>query len=411
MKVGPMSKSNITWCDYSWRPVTGCTRVSPACENCYAETTSGIRLGKHARYAGTTKKTSKGHRWTGLVKTHPELLTQPTNNKKGGRVFVCGMSDLFHKDVPTDFVLDVFKATQDAPQHTFIILTKRPERVVEIEGHEGFPGWPDNVWFGTTVESNDYAHRVDYVRNSGAKVKWVSAEPLLGSNDEIDLSGIDWIVIGGESGHGARPMDLEGVRDLMVTAESCGTAIHIKQMGTAWARGNGYSAGSHATNPEQWEPEFRVRQWPAERPRLRNVIPMVARRIATFLPPKPGYHRVKMPDGEILSIDDTVGDDIFDSDAELERWHAERPDFRKHVEEMKKRELRWKADGHPMAPRDAAVTFNGGRETLMIPSGWMEGWNSEIRSKMYTLELMLTQVDTSAWDAAATGEGEGVDRG
>lgn len=261
-KIGPMSKSNITWCDYSWHPVTGCSRVSPACERCYAEVMTGNRLATHPRYAGLTRPTPKGPRWTGTIKTHPDLLVQPRLTKKGGRVFVCGMSDLFHAGVPTEFIIEVFKAMHGTPRHQYLCLTKRPERIVEVERHPDFPGWAPHIWMGTTIESNSYVGRADHLRACGAQIKWISAEPLLGPLDHLDTTGIDWVVIAGESGHGARLIDLTWVDDLMARCRRSGSKIHVKQMGEAWTRA--HRLRGHGTIMEEWAERHRVREYPGK---------------------------------------------------------------------------------------------------------------------------------------------------
>lgn len=266
-----MTKSKVTWCDYSWHPVTGCTRVSPACERCYAESMSGgPYLKTNPRYEGTTKTTPKGPRWTGLIKTHSDLLGQPARTKKPGRVFVCGMSDLFHVEVPTEFICRVFDSMHIARHHKYICLTKRPERIVEVEQHPDFPGWAPHIWMGTTIENNDHVERADHLRACGAEVKWISAEPLLGPLNRLDLSGIDWMVIAGESGKGARLMNVAWVDDLMARSRDASIRIHVKQMGEAWTRMNGYRG--HGTKMEQWDEQFRVREYPEDVPRDINEI-------------------------------------------------------------------------------------------------------------------------------------------
>ena len=196
-------KSNIEWTEATWNPVTGCTKVSPGCKHCYAELLA-LRL----RAMGQ-RKYANGFD----VTLHEYTLRDPLKWKRPQMIFVNSMSDLFHEDVPDDYILRVFQAMHAADWHTYQVLTKRSERVASMR--DMLP-WAQHIWMGVSVENADYAWRIDHLRESGARVKFLSLEPLLGPLPDIDLTGIDWAIVGGESGPGARPMDptwVTGLRD------------------------------------------------------------------------------------------------------------------------------------------------------------------------------------------------------
>jgi protein gp37 len=245
------AKTTITWTDASWNPVTGCTRVSPACDHCYAE--EMIR-----RFRETCQRFKNGFK----VTLHEDLLWEPTKWRQPRRVFVVSMGDLFHDDVPDDFLIQVFQIMRHTPRHTFQLLTKRPDRILQIEKHPDFPGWMQNIWMGVTVESPDYYWRIDRLRACGAGTKYISAEPLLASIADIDLTGIDWIIVAGESGRGARLMHEAWVDEVIAAADHYSAALHVKQMGSAWARVNGYQGKAH--DLDQWPARFRRREWPSQ---------------------------------------------------------------------------------------------------------------------------------------------------
>ena len=210
--------SSIEWVTATWNCLTGCTKISPGCKNCYAE-----RMSKRLKLMG-----QKNYRNAFDLTLHPHMLELPLKWKKPQRVFVNSMSDLYHKDVPFEFIERVFDVMRRAHWHTFKILTKRPERLQELSPRIE---WPDNVWQGVSVENADYAFRIDHLRNTGAQTKFLSIEPLLGPLPELNLSGIDWAIIGGESGPGARPMEAEWVRDIQRQCTEQGTAFFFKQWG------------------------------------------------------------------------------------------------------------------------------------------------------------------------------------
>lgn len=196
-----MATTRIDWADSVWNPVTGCTKVSPGCKNCYAQKMA------HRLKAMGQRKYIAGFE----VMTHHDALTEPLGWKKPQRVFVCSMGDLFHEDVPFEFIAEVFAVAASTPRHTYLVLTKRPERMLE---YAKILSWPANVWAGTSVENNDYVHRADLLRQIPAPVRFISAEPLLGPLPDLDLTGIDQLIVGGESGPGWRPMEVEWAREL-----------------------------------------------------------------------------------------------------------------------------------------------------------------------------------------------------
>ncbi|MCH8829446.1 MAG: phage Gp37/Gp68 family protein, partial [Planctomycetes bacterium] len=190
--------SSIEWTEATWNPVTGCTKISPGCKFCYAE-----RMAKRLRAMGQ-------HRYRdGFQLTlQDDVVELPLKWKKPRTIFVNSMSDLFHEDVPVDFIRRCFDVMEQASQHTFQVLTKRPERTVELS--DRLP-WPENVWMGTSIENADYVWRIHELAKTGAHIKFLSVEPLLGPIPDLPVNEVDWIIVGGESGPGARPMKEEWV--------------------------------------------------------------------------------------------------------------------------------------------------------------------------------------------------------
>ena len=193
-----MSKSTIEWTETTWNPTTGCDKVSQGCKFCYAEIMS-----KRLQAMGVEK-----YKDNFKVREHPSALKEPSSWRKQKLVFVNSMSDLFHKDVSTNFIKKVFKVMNDNPKHTFQVLTKRAERLLELSPELN---WTPNIWMGVSVENNDVLERVKYLKHTGAYIKFLSMEPLLGTVGDLNLDGIDWVIVGGESGHKARPMNVEWV--------------------------------------------------------------------------------------------------------------------------------------------------------------------------------------------------------
>lgn len=200
----------------SWNPVTGCSRVSSGCKHCYAEQLS-LRF-------GWTKKAWTARNAEINVQLHPERLHKPYTWKRPTRVFVNSMSDLFHPLVPDEFIAQIFAVMCDLPQHTFQVLTKRPERALLWPGP-----WAPNIWMGTSVEDRRAVHRIQALRGCGAEVKFLSIEPLLGPLGPIDLTDIDWVIVGGESGRSYRPMNHNWAREIRDACVEAGVAFFFKQ--------------------------------------------------------------------------------------------------------------------------------------------------------------------------------------
>jgi protein gp37 len=220
-------KTGIEWTEVTWNPTTGCDQVSPGCDNCYA-----LALAKRLKAMGSAKYQLDGDPRTSgpgfQLTLHEPALTQPYRWSGNRTVFVNSMSDLFHARVPLEFVRRVFGVIADTPQHTYQILTKRSSRLPRIADKLE---WPSNLWLGVSVENSDYLHRVDHLRQVPAAVRFLSCEPLIGSLSELRLDGIDWVITGGESGPGARPLDAAWVREIRDKCASDGVAFFHKQWG------------------------------------------------------------------------------------------------------------------------------------------------------------------------------------
>jgi protein gp37 len=212
--------SAIEWTDATWNPITGCTKISPGCQHCYAETFA-------ERFRGVP-----GHPYEqGFdLKLWPDRLVLPFKWKKQKYIFVNSMSDLFHKDVPESYIKSVFETMNKADWHVYQVLTKRADRLALLSPTLT---WTKNIWAGVSVENADYLHRIDYLKQSGARIKFLSVEPLLGPMSDLGayIDGIDWIIVGGESGHGARPLDIEWVREIRDICVSRGVKFFFKQWG------------------------------------------------------------------------------------------------------------------------------------------------------------------------------------
>ncbi len=219
-------KSTIEWTDSTWNPVTGCTKVSPGCKHCYAEVFA--------------------ERWRGIPGHHfeqgfelrlwPERLDLPLTWKKPRTIFVNSMSDLFHEKVPLSFVRRVFRTMEKASWHKFQILTKRSERLVELAPELT---WSPNVWMGVSIETAKYLLRADHLRQVPAAVRFLSLEPLLGPLGTIELAGIHWVIVGGESGPGARPIEVTWVREIRKQCREQGVPFFFKQWGGVQKKRNG----------------------------------------------------------------------------------------------------------------------------------------------------------------------------
>ena len=224
-----MSATKIEWSDETWNPTTGCDRISAGCDNCYA-----LTMAKRLKAMGSAKYQNDGDPRTsgpgfGLT-VHQDSLNDPFTWAKPRKVFVNSMSDLFHARVPLDFIRQVFDVMAATPQHTYQVLTKRASRLPRIADKLD---WPPNVWMGTSVESADELDRIDGLRGVPAAVRFLSCEPLIGSLGDVDLTGIGWVIVGGESGPGARPMDPAWARSLRDQCQTAEVPYFFKQWG-AW---------------------------------------------------------------------------------------------------------------------------------------------------------------------------------
>lgn len=212
------AKSEIEWTDSTWNPVTGCTKVSPGCKHCYAE-----------RMAMRLKAMGNPNYENGFAVTLQEqMLMLPLKWRRPKTIFVNSMADLFHQDVPLAYIKRVFGVMAEASWHRFQILTKRAERLAEVAN---VLEWPTNIWMGVSVESQDYVGRIDCLRRTPAAIKFLSIEPLLGQIDGLHLHDIDWVIVGGESGPGARPMDPDWVRGIRDQSVHAGVPFFFKQWG------------------------------------------------------------------------------------------------------------------------------------------------------------------------------------
>ena len=222
------TKSKIEWTQSTWNPIRGCTRVSDGCRFCYAERIAARFTKKGLAYEGLAKMTKAGPRWLNKIRLIPELLDAPLKWKTPQLIFVNSMSDLFHEDVPLKFILDIFDTMNKAQQHQFQVLTKRSKRLAELSCEIQ---WPKNVWMGVSVENQDYTFRIDDLRQTGAHIKFLSLEPLIGALTHIDLTSIDWVIVGGESGPKARPIEKEWVVDIRDQCLQANIPFFFKQWG------------------------------------------------------------------------------------------------------------------------------------------------------------------------------------
>ena len=213
-----MSTTTIEWTEATWNPVTGCSKVSPGCLNCYAE-----RMARRLQAMG-----QPNYRDGFAVRTHEHMLEVPFSWAKPRMIFVNSMGDLFHQEVPVEFISRVFQVMASSPQHTYQLLTKRAERLAEVAP---LLPWPNNVWMGVTVEDNEHLGRVRRLRETPAAVRFLSIEPLLGPLYDLDLEGIDWVIVGGESGPRARPMQPDWVCSIRDACLDGGVPFFFKQWG------------------------------------------------------------------------------------------------------------------------------------------------------------------------------------
>jgi protein gp37 len=213
-----MTNTSIEWTEATWNPVTGCSKVSPGCDHCYAE-----RMAKRLQAMGQANY-ADGF----AVRTHEHMLELPQKWRRPHHIFVNSMGDLFHEQVPLEFVSRVFAVMASTPQHTYQLLTKRAQRMEDLSGHLE---WPDNVWAGVTVEDNVRVERLGALRKVPAAVRFVSIEPLLGPLPDLVLDGLDWVIVGGESGPGSRAVDASWILDIRDQCVAEGVPFFFKQWG------------------------------------------------------------------------------------------------------------------------------------------------------------------------------------
>ena len=221
-----VARSSIEWTDMTWNPVTGCTKTSAGCKNCYAE-----RMARRLRAMG-----QPNYRNGFRVTLHPHVVNKPLELKKPRIIFVNSMSDLFHEQIPETFIHEIFDVMRRANWHHFQILTKRAERLAELAPHIE---WPQNVWMGVSVENQNQVARVGHLRSTAAAVKFLSIEPLIGPIHTLDLAGIDWVIVGGESGPGSRPIEEKWVIEIKRRCLEARVPFFFKQWGGFNKKKNG----------------------------------------------------------------------------------------------------------------------------------------------------------------------------
>lgn len=249
-------KSSIEWTEATWNPTTGCDRTSPGCDHCYA-----LTLSRRLKAMGQPKYQNDGDARTSgpgfQLTLHDSAVEIPLGWREPRVIFVNSMSDLFHKDVPLEFIRRVFDVMAATPQHTYQLLTKRSKRLASLASKLD---WPDNVWMGVSVENDAYAFRADHLRDVPAAVRFLSVEPMIGAVPSLDFTDLDWVIVGGESGHGARPLDLDWVIDVRERSTEAGAAFFLKQLGSVWARENGFRGKAH--DMDEWPEQLRKRDMP-----------------------------------------------------------------------------------------------------------------------------------------------------
>ena len=232
-----MVETRIEWTDATWNPVVGCSIVTSGCTHCYAmEMAKRLEAMGVQKYVGLTRRTGKLTVWNGVVREDREALSIPHRWKKPRKIFVNSMSDLFHEQVSDNFILAVWKVMRETPRHNYQILTKRPERMAKLVSTLVDDVLP-NVWLGTSVENADVVYRTDHLRTVPAAIRFISFEPLIGPVGTVNLCGIHWAIVGGESGRAARPIREEWIDEIYGQCVNVGTAFFFKQWG-AWGKDN-----------------------------------------------------------------------------------------------------------------------------------------------------------------------------
>jgi len=275
-------KTKIEWATDVWNPVRGCTKVSSGCTNCYA-CRMAARFSKACGFPhngnipepfhGFAEMSPLGPRWTGRVELIESQLKIPLRWRKPRRIFVNSMSDSFHEALPDDTIRLIFSVMERCRQHTFLVLTKRAERMRNLLGRSDWwagtiKGFRSHVWLGVSVEDRASLHRIDSLRETPAALRFLSLEPLLEDLGELDLRGISLCIVGGESGPGARPMNPAWARSVRKQCFGSGVNFFMKQMGSFWAREQNRDpdrweqVDSKGSDPSDWEPDLRVRETP-----------------------------------------------------------------------------------------------------------------------------------------------------
>ena len=232
-----MAETQIEWTDATWNPIAGCKIMSAGCTNCYAmEMARRLEAMGVEKYTGLTRRSGKRTIWNGVVREDPNALDIPRRWKKPRKIFVNSMSDLFHEAVSEDFITRVWGVMRETSHHHFQILTKRPDRMADVLSRVAPEALP-NVWLGTSVEDSQVVARLDDLRRVPAAIRFVSFEPLIGSVGPLSLKGINWAIVGGESGRSARPISEDWIDEIYSACESTGTAFFFKQWGT-WGKDN-----------------------------------------------------------------------------------------------------------------------------------------------------------------------------
>lgn len=260
--IGDMGdRSGIQWTGSTWNPTTGCDRTSPGCDNCYALTLAArLRAMGQPKYQndGDDRTSGPGFKLT----THDDALDVPKRWRAGRLIFVNSMSDLFHEDVPLEFIERVFEVMAETPRHTYQVLTKRSKRLAVIANQLA---WPSNVWMGVSIENDRYTFRARHLADVPAAVRFLSCEPLLGPMPSLDLTNIDWCIVGGESGKLARPLELAWIRDIQQKCVNSHVALFVKQLGTVWSVENGHGR-THGGEWDAWPPDLQIRDMPDDVP-------------------------------------------------------------------------------------------------------------------------------------------------
>lgn len=232
-----MAETQIEWTDATWNPVAGCSIVSAGCTNCYAmEMAKRLEAMRVEKYVGLTRRSGNRTIWNGTVKEDRAALDIPRKWKKARKIFVNSMSDLFHEQVSDEFILSVWQVMRETPRHSYQILTKRPDRMASLIASK-IPEVLPNVWLGTSVEDADVVSRIDHLRAVPAAIRFISFEPLIGTVGDMDLSGIHWAIVGGESGKSARPIKEDWIDEIYEQCVDSDTTFFFKQWGT-WGKDN-----------------------------------------------------------------------------------------------------------------------------------------------------------------------------